>query len=695
MSQSRTTSLKSNAENSSDSIDESGKISNLEKDLEEEKSMEILHCEEDDQNSAVDESEESTSQEIWIPPAASNIIGQNQKVNRMTEDTFSQEEKLIILFCELQLILESDEYDDGLRKSLQESNPGYQTKIEKRKKDLLKEDHGIVVAGETSAGKSTLINKILQKKNFKAKLKESTSTICKIRNSSEVRIITEDINEEIRTEAFQEKCNLETEDGQTLLRETLKKLTDMTSASVSNYFRSVDVGFPLPFLKGNTIIVDTPGIGGSGDYSEKLMEYLPNAVSFIFVVDVASAGGMQNDRLPHILKSIVQLQIEDEMPCFDPREVIFITNKWDAIGKDEDNDEQKIWEDLKKDIESSWQSIKEENIFKMSLQEVSPNKTNASTKEFEKFHLSLKSIIKKSENKRLLQHLRYLHELLKNVLKGIDSGLVLGKKSEEEQRALTEKHMEKIKELKSKCEEEGRELRDNFQKMIEDSATEVYDYMSTPLGKDRILNPPGQMSLMEMPYIPNMLSEQIKDRVRIYVQSVLQSEKNQKKFIEFKERVLVFYTEMLSEISELESDWTEYSEGTHTVNVEEGSMVPYVAGVIATSPLWIPLLAVGIGLAFATLGVGIAISPFVAPVLAYLGRKERRQEVIDKEFEMCRSSIQSTICNHLEEAYGQLFETLIQKTVIEILPRRIKALEKMIHDLSKKPSANTCQSRNA
>lgn len=45
------------------------------------------------------------------------------------------------------------------------------------------------------------------------------------------------------------------------------------------------------------ILVDTPGIGGSGKVTQKLMEYLPNAVSFIFVINVASAGGMQSDRV--------------------------------------------------------------------------------------------------------------------------------------------------------------------------------------------------------------------------------------------------------------------------------------------------------------------------------------------------------------------------------------------------------------
>lgn len=39
--------------------------------------------------------------------------------------------------------------------------------------------------------------------------------------------------------------------------------------------------------------MDTPGIGGSKEVTQRLMEYLPNAVSFIFVIDLSKAGGMQ------------------------------------------------------------------------------------------------------------------------------------------------------------------------------------------------------------------------------------------------------------------------------------------------------------------------------------------------------------------------------------------------------------------
>lgn len=68
------------------------------------------------------------------------------------------------------------------------------------------------------------------------------------------------------------------------------------------------------------------------------------------------------------------------MPCFDPQDVIFITNKWDTIennaeGSDEnssdDDDVKKTWEALKATIKKNWPSVKEENIYRMNLKDVS------------------------------------------------------------------------------------------------------------------------------------------------------------------------------------------------------------------------------------------------------------------------------------------------------------------------------------
>ena len=87
-------------------------------------------------------------------------------------------------------------------------------------------------------------------------------------------------------------------------------------------------------------------------------------------------------QLPKILREIALKQIENEMPCFDPKEVLFITNKWDAIRKEMDEDiddslvedeKAKVWKVLLCDIKDKWPSVKDGHIFKMNLLDVSIN----------------------------------------------------------------------------------------------------------------------------------------------------------------------------------------------------------------------------------------------------------------------------------------------------------------------------------
>lgn len=86
-------------------------------------------------------------------------------------------------------------------------------------------------------------------------------------------------------------------------------------------------------------------------------------------------------QLPDILKQITNLQKQSEIPCFSPENVVFITNKWDLVkaqihigdsdsSDSDDEEESKIWEQLKIDITQEWPFVRKENIFKMVLKEV-------------------------------------------------------------------------------------------------------------------------------------------------------------------------------------------------------------------------------------------------------------------------------------------------------------------------------------
>lgn len=52
-------------------------------------------------------------------------------------------------------------------------------------------------------------------------------------------------------------------------------------------------------IQGNAIIIDTPDFGDleQKHVAEKMMTYLPNALAFVFVINAANTGGLQEHRV--------------------------------------------------------------------------------------------------------------------------------------------------------------------------------------------------------------------------------------------------------------------------------------------------------------------------------------------------------------------------------------------------------------
>lgn len=50
-------------------------------------------------------------------------------------------------------------------------------------------------------------------------------------------------------------------------------------------------------LQEGIVIIDTPGIGTSKEMTERIQQYLANAFGCIYVINSASAGGVQKGRV--------------------------------------------------------------------------------------------------------------------------------------------------------------------------------------------------------------------------------------------------------------------------------------------------------------------------------------------------------------------------------------------------------------
>lgn len=64
-----------------------------------------------------------------------------------------------------------------------------------------------------------------------------------------------------------------------------------------------------------------------------------------------------------------------EMPCFEPDEVIFLTNQWDIIkniknkGEEEDT-HTRTWNQIQRKLQEIWPGLNTDRLFKISLEQV-------------------------------------------------------------------------------------------------------------------------------------------------------------------------------------------------------------------------------------------------------------------------------------------------------------------------------------
>ncbi|XP_076108776.1 bacterial dynamin-like protein [Mytilus galloprovincialis] len=279
---------------------------------------------------------------------------------------------LRVIFELVENMIKSEEYDKDLQAELAAAFPNYLNVLQTSKRDLLRNDCGIVVTGETSAGKTSVINKIIGRTGFATSNTAATGKVCRIRNSDDMQIKAYTYDEKLIKD---EQVNDFKE-----FKYVMKTLTDLKRIpeELKDVFY-VDAYLPVPLLQGNVILVDTPGIGESDELDSILLEFLPHAVSFLFIIDASHSGGVDKDRLMRILRNVMDNR--SKMPCFNPEDVMFLTNKWDIIEPkeysstdEEDNTEienqhAETFRSINMKLKMGWPHINPKNIFRISIRQ--------------------------------------------------------------------------------------------------------------------------------------------------------------------------------------------------------------------------------------------------------------------------------------------------------------------------------------
>lgn len=149
------------------------------------------------------------------------------------------QEDLKELFSSMQEFVVKDEFKTHIEKDAFDMDK-IEEKLKLRENDVMKTECPIVIAGETSSGKSSIINLILGEKILPTGITASTSRVCRVKYCERCMISTRDINDE-------EIENMSFENSKEMAKK-LKTLANTNDTKISY----VDIYMPVPLLQVGT-----------------------------------------------------------------------------------------------------------------------------------------------------------------------------------------------------------------------------------------------------------------------------------------------------------------------------------------------------------------------------------------------------------------------------------------------------------
>ncbi|XP_066272439.1 uncharacterized protein [Branchiostoma lanceolatum] len=316
----------------------------------------------------------------------------------------------------LKVLSQAEEYLHGLdqpQRDQLDAAPGVQgweDKLTWYQDRLTRNDCPILVAGETSAGKSSILNMLLGEEILPYSLLSTTSVICELKYGAK-RCAVAHLTEPDPTTGG-DTVDIAFQDTVPVMQQLAPYVQQRGDRSAPSPYKKVEIFWPLAYLKGGIVIVDSPGIGESDDMTKHVISYLPQAFAFIYVINSGTAGGVQEDRLQNLLKMISEKKDGDWLHHFNPEAAIFVCNKWDQVpGKEADEVNHDTWKKLKR----CWPGIKEHQLYYLSAKTAFSQFRAAGilTKDFEELTHGIEELLPASLHNRLESTYKWLSNLLK------------------------------------------------------------------------------------------------------------------------------------------------------------------------------------------------------------------------------------------------------------------------------------------
>ncbi|XP_069125049.1 uncharacterized protein [Argopecten irradians] len=353
---------------------------------------------------------------------------------------------------------------DQHRRDLDQFFKGIVDTVKQKKNELVKSDCTILVAGETSAGKSSFINLLLGTDLLPTSDLQCTSTICEIRYSQDGKRYAVLHHRSVdRQKRRPENIDLEHGDGVEILSKVIKKVDEDTEESP---YSRVEIFWPIDILESGIVIVDTPGIGASRQLSKSVERFLSKSFGFIYIINSSNAGGVQKGRLKDFLQLVTSSVDED----FNPRATMFVCNKWDTVP---DCDRKDVYANTIVQLKRCYSNVRPDQIYRLSTAEALKAMTYAdtTTTDHEEVLKGLERLLPASLKNQIASHYGWISQVMKRSHYSLKVAKLMNAKGLEENQQL----QKKLETQMDRLDRDAKFTLDSMKKEVKEELENLYD----------------------------------------------------------------------------------------------------------------------------------------------------------------------------------------------------------------------------
>ncbi|KAJ8301061.1 hypothetical protein KUTeg_020048 [Tegillarca granosa] len=208
----------------------------------------------------------------------------------------------------------------------------------------------VVVSGETSAGKSTVLNLLLEENILPTHTLSCTSVVTKIAYGTKRRaeIIYVDKSRPSETLILDKDHQME----------QLKRaiyVENVDNRLKATEIQEVKLFLPSNILKSGLVFVDTPGIGENDAMDEVITRFVDahHIMGFIYLINLIKL----------ILEHQKQFCEGEGNISFDPKSAIFLCNLWDTVKKEEAD---VVYDNAVNKLSQCWPSLSPSQVIRLS-----------------------------------------------------------------------------------------------------------------------------------------------------------------------------------------------------------------------------------------------------------------------------------------------------------------------------------------